>query len=135
MSMFRIALISSLLHVCLGFSFCDLHGIFSLVVYSLYFYLQAFFGGCRVMRNIDAVRLATEFHSNVQRLKIQQRMQRKQSLKKVGCLWKFLMVLQNLIQCHMLLEKSILHNHIEDQWMIHCLQIIVHRLISLIEAV
>lgn len=43
--MFRIALISSLLHVCLGFSFCDLHGIFSLVVYSLYFYLQAFLGG------------------------------------------------------------------------------------------
>nr|AFK39741.1 unknown [Lotus japonicus] len=86
------------------------------------------------MRNIAAARLATEFHSNVKKLKIQRRMQRRKILRKLGPLWKSLIV-QNLIKCHMLLEGSLFRNHIEVYLIIHRLQIISHRHMSLIEAV
>jgi hypothetical protein len=58
------------------------------------------------MRNIAVVRQGTEFHSNVKRLNIQQRMLRKQNLRKLVLLWKFLIVVQNLIQMNMFMESS-----------------------------
>lgn len=117
---------------------CYLH----YMLYALLFFMASLFlsasfywGACRVTANIAAVRLATESHSNVQKLKIQQRMQRKQSLEKVGLLQKFLMVLPYLRKCHMLLDSPLIHNQIEDQPTTLHLQIIVPRLTSLIEAV